>query len=124
MAELTNIAPWLAISNATQAIEFYKNGFGAEVIYSLEDDGMVLIAQLSINGAVFWIQEDHSSNPEVLGRGAIRMILTVDDPDTVFEQAISAGAEEVYPVTEEHGWRIGRIIDPFGHHWEIGKQFT
>jgi PhnB protein len=49
------------------------------------------------------------------------MILTVDDPDAVFEQAIAAGATEVFAVFEDHGWRIGRVADPFGHHWEIGK---
>jgi PhnB protein len=47
------------------------------------------------------------------------MILTVDNPDAVFAQAIHAGAIAV--VSEDHGWRIGRIADPFGHHWEIGK---
>lgn len=50
------------------------------------------------------------------------MILTVPDPDAVFLRAIKAGALEVVPVSEEHGWRVGRVVDPFGHHWEIGRQ--
>jgi len=45
----------------------------------------------------------------------------VADPDAVFRQARSAGATEVFPVGEEHGWRLGRVVDPFGHHWEIGR---
>jgi len=51
------------------------------------------------------------------------MILTVDDPDAVFEQAIAAGATQVFAVSEEHGWRTGtgRLADPFGHHWEMSK---
>ena len=49
------------------------------------------------------------------------MILTVDNPDTVFAQAIAAGATEVATISEGYGWRVGRIADPFNHHWEIGK---
>jgi PhnB protein len=52
------------------------------------------------------------------------MILTVPDPDAVFAAALKAGASEVYPVTEGHGWRIGRVVDPFGHHWEIGRPLS
>jgi PhnB protein len=49
------------------------------------------------------------------------MLLIVDDPDSTVERATAAGATEVHPIVEEHGWRLGRIVDPFGHHWEIGK---
>jgi PhnB protein len=57
----------------------------------------------------------------MLGGGSIRMILTVSDPDSLFAQALQAGATEVFPVGEEHGWRLGRLVDPFGLHWEIGR---
>ena len=46
--------------------------------------------------------------------------MTVPDPDASFARAIAAGARQVWAVTEEYGWRIGRVVDPFGHHWEIG----
>jgi PhnB protein len=49
------------------------------------------------------------------------MILTVADPDEVFARARNAGVSEIFPVSEGHGWRIGRVVDPFGHHWEIGR---
>jgi PhnB protein len=49
------------------------------------------------------------------------MLLIVEDPDAAIARAVAAGATEVYPASEEHGWRLGRIEDPFGHHWEIGK---
>ena len=52
------------------------------------------------------------------------MILTVADPDAVVAKAIAAGAKEIYPVSEGHGWRVGRIVDPFGHHWEIGRRIA
>jgi PhnB protein len=50
------------------------------------------------------------------------MILTVPDPDEIFEKALKAGATEIFPVSEEHGWRVGRVADPFGLHWEIGRE--
>ena len=118
----TSIAPWLSVSQATEAVDYYKAAFGAVELYSLEDDvGKIVVAQLAIEGADFWLQEDIDSSPESLDRRSVRMILTVDDPDAVFEQAIAAGATQVFAVSEEHGWRIGRVADPFGHHWEIGK---
>ena len=118
----TSIAPWLSVNQATEAVDYYKAAFGAVERYRLEDDmGKVVVAQLAIEGADFWLQEDIDSDPESLDRRSVRMILTVDDPDAVFEQAIAAGATQVFAVTEEHGWRTGRIADPFGHHWEISK---
>jgi PhnB protein len=118
----TSIAPWLSVSRATEAVAYYQAAFGAVEQYRLEDDeGAVAVAQLTIEGADFWLQEDVETSPESLSHQSVRMILTVDDPDTVFAQAIAAGATEVAAVSEGHGWRSGRIIDPFGHHWEIGK---
>ncbi|MGH2899327.1 MAG: VOC family protein [Solirubrobacteraceae bacterium] len=49
------------------------------------------------------------------------MALIVDDPAAVMAQAVAAGATEVHPAAEAHGWLLGRIADPFGHHWEIGR---
>ncbi len=118
----TSIAPWLSVSQATEAVDYYKAAFSAVEQYRLEDDGgKIVVAQLVIEGADFWLQEDIDSSPESLDRQSVRMILTVDDPDAVFEQALAAGATQVFAVSEEHGWRIGRVADPFGHHWEIGK---
>ena len=118
----TSIAPWLSVNRATEAVDYYQAAFGAVEQYRLEDDeGAVVVAQLAIEGADFWLQEDVDSSQESPACQSVRMILTVDNPDAVFEQAIAAGATEVRAVSEDHGWRIGRIADPFGHHWEIGK---
>ncbi len=118
----TSIAPWLSVKWAIEAVSYYKAAFGAVERYRLEDDeGSVVVAQLAIGEANFWLQEDSDSSQEPQHRRPVRMILTVADPDAVFEQAIAAGATEVSAVCEEHDWRIGRIADPFGHHWEIGK---
>ena len=91
-------------------------------------EGDSVVARLSIDGAEFWLSDEspehHNYSPESLGGITIRMILTVADPDAVFARAIKSGAKEVYPVTEEHDWRIGRVVDPFGHHWEIGRPLS
>ena len=65
--------------------------------------------------------EHANFSPETVGGGTTRLLLQVDDPDAMVARAVAAGAREVYPVSDEHGWRLGRVEDPFGHHWEIGK---
>jgi PhnB protein len=91
-------------------------------------DGDSAVARLSIAGAEFWLSDEspehHNYSPESLGGITVRIILTVPEPDAVFVRAVRAGAKEVYPVTEEHDWRIGRVVDPFGHHWEIGRPLS
>jgi PhnB protein len=122
---MANIAAWLSVRNATEALTFYTAAFAAVELERLEDDaGEVVVAQLSIDGADFWIQTDAASSPEALNGLPVRMILTVDDPDPVFASAVAAGATEVAPVSEDYGWRIGRVADPFGHHWEIGRRLA
>jgi PhnB protein len=121
----THIAPWLAVRNATEALDYYRAAFGAVELYRLEGDaGQVVVARLSVGGADFWLQDDPPSSPTSLEGGSVRMILTVADPDAVFARALAAGATSVAPVAEGHGWRIGRVVDPFGHHWEIGRPLT
>lgn len=118
------IAPWLTVRNGTKALEFYKNAFNAKVVYQLDTPDSSVVARLSVDGAEFWISDgaENTHGPENLGGDSLRMILTVDDPDTLFARAVKAGALEIFPVGEQHGWRLGRLSDPFGLHWEIGKQ--
>jgi PhnB protein len=47
--------------------------------------------------------------------------MVVNDPDAAFQRAVAAGASVVTQVAEQHGWGVGRVVDSFGHHWEIGK---
>ena len=121
----TTIAPWLSVRGSRLALDFYKSAFNATEAYLLDGGEKGIVARLSIDGAEFWISDESPEHgnpgPETAGGVSVRMILTVDDPDTVFTQAISAGATQIYPVTEGHGWRVGRVMDPFGHHWEIGR---
>jgi PhnB protein len=120
---VTSIAPWLTVRDASASIAFYRAAFGASVDESLDDGaGTVFVAGLSVDGAAFWLSADPEFAGQDAGGGAVRMILTVPDPDAVHAAALAAGAVEVGAVAEEHGWRIGRIADPDGHHWEVGRR--
>jgi PhnB protein len=129
MKEITfSIAPWLSLRNGARAVEFYKSAFGAVEVYHIEDPTGSVVSRLSIEGAEFWLSDESPEHgnfsPESLGGGSVKMLLTVPDPDGMFTKAIAAGAREIYPVSEEHGWRVGRVVDPFGHHWEIGRPLS
>jgi PhnB protein len=122
----TSITATLSVRGGALAVEFYKSAFGAVELYRVEGGGGSVVAQLAVADADFWVADeapDHLNlSPETLGGCSVRMLMVVGDPDAVFAQAIAAGAREVVPVAEEHGWRVGRLVDPFGHHWEIGRK--
>ncbi|HEX4067682.1 MAG TPA: VOC family protein [Acidobacteriaceae bacterium] len=120
----TTLAPMLSVREGAKAVNFYERAFGAEVLFRIDEGGV--IAHLSVWGAEFWVADEspahQNCSPETLGGCSVRLILTVPDPDTVFAQALTAGAKEVWPVADKsYGWRVGRLVDPMGHHWEIGK---
>jgi PhnB protein len=114
----------LSVRRGAGAVAFYKAAFGARELFKIEDNGAV-VAQLSVHGAKFWVADEspphQNFSPESLGGATARLILIVPDPPAAHAQALAAGAKEVQPVREEYGWQIGRLVDPFGHHWEIGK---
>jgi PhnB protein len=115
----------LSVRRGAQAIEFYQTALGATVLYRIDAPDGAVVAQLSAGGAEFWVADESPEHlnfsPETLGGGTVRMVMVVADPDAAFNQAVAAGAKIIQPVAEQYGWRIGRILDPFGHHWEIGK---
>jgi PhnB protein len=118
----------LSVRNGAQALEFYKSAFGATEAFKIESPDGAVVARLSVDGAEFWVADEspehQNFSPESLGGGTVRMVLTVPDPDAMFAQAVAAGAREVVPVKNDYGWRLGRVVDPFGHHWEIGHPLT
>jgi PhnB protein len=121
----TRIAPFLSVRRGSHAIEFYEAAFDAKVLFRIDADDGAVVAQLSVDGAEFWIADESPEHknfsPESLSGSTTRMLLIVDNPDRVWAQAVAGGATKVCPVAEQHGWRFGRVLDPFGHHWEIGK---
>ena len=122
---MTSIAPMLSVRGGAKAVEFYKAAFGASELFLLENDGSV-VAQLSVGSSDFWVADESPEHlnfsPESLGGATTRMVMVVADPDAAFDRAVAAGGKVVRPVENQpYGWRVGRIVDPFGHHWEIGK---
>src|SRR5262249_49322596 len=94
--------------------------------YRIEAPDGAVVSRLSVDGSEFWVSDEspehNNFSPESLGGATTRMVLTVPDPDATFEKAVARGAREVSAVEDkEYGWRVGRVVDPFGHHWEIGR---
>jgi len=120
-----SIAPMLSVRNGVKAIEFYKAAFDAYELFRIDSDSGAVVARLGVGEAEFWLADESPEHlnfsPESLGGGSVRMVMVVNDPDAAFERAVTAGAAVVTPVSNEYGWRLGRVVDPFGHHWEIGK---
>ena len=125
MHSKTSIAPMLSVRNGAKAIEFYKAAFGATELFRVDSENGEVVARLSVETAEFWVADESPQHfnfsPESLGGGSVRMVMIVEDPDAAFAKAVAAGAKIVVPVENNYGWRLGRIVDPFGHHWEIGK---
>lgn len=123
---MAGVLAQLSVRRGRAAIEFYEAAFGAAVVYRVggTDEHESVVAQLRVGDASFWVADESPAHenfsPETLGGGTVRMLLIVEDPDATIERALAAGATLVRPVVVEHRWRLGRIVDPFGHHWEIG----
>jgi PhnB protein len=118
-----SLASWLSVRRGSDAVEYYKAAFGAVVHQWHEDpDSGQIVAQLAVGDGVFWVADDADHSPDFLGGASARFILEVEDPDAVFSQAVAAGGTVVNDMYVGHGWRIGRLTDPSGHDWEVGKQ--
>jgi PhnB protein len=121
------VSAQLSVRRGREAIEFYEAAFGAVEIYRVggTDEHPSVVSQLAVGETNFWVSDESPPNqhhsPESLGGTTVRLSLVVDDPSAVAERAVSLGATEVWPVSEQHGWLLGRVKDPFGHHWEIGR---
>ena len=124
----TSISPMLSVRRGARAIDFYRSAFGAEVVYRVDASDGAVVARLSADGAEFWVADESPEHknfsPETLAGGTLRMVMIVDNPDAVLAKAVAAGATVVWPVEDQHGWRVGRVVDPFGHPWEIGKPLS
>ncbi len=123
----TLIAPQLSVRRGREAVAFYERALGAVELHRVggDESNEAVVSQLAVGAATFWVADespDHANHsPESLGGGSVRMLLVVADPVAAAARAIGQGAREVRPVAHEHGWLLGRIEDPYGHHWEIGR---
>jgi PhnB protein len=121
---MTSIQPELWVEHAGQAVAFYAEAFGARVLHQV-GEGDDIVAQLAVGEAAFWVAAAAPDmgrlSPSAAGGATSRTLLVADDPDAAARRAVGAGATEKSPVRDEHGWRLGRVVDPFGHEWEIGR---
>jgi PhnB protein len=121
---VTGVEPELWVGRAASAVSFYERAFGATTLLRV-GDGEDVVARLEVDGARFWVAsadpDQARLDPLVAGGRTGRTLLVVDDPDAVVATAVAAGATLTSAVDQEHGWRVGRIVDPFGHEWEIGR---
>jgi PhnB protein len=122
----TSLSPMLSVRKGATAVEFYKAAFDASELFRIESATGEVVVRLSVGESDFWVADESPEHfnfsPESIGGATTRMVLTVNDPDAVFDRAVKAGAKVIHPVADqEYGWRVGRVVDPFGHHWEIGK---
>lgn len=120
----TTITPFLVVKSGIEAVKFYKAAFGATEVVRYNAPGGKLTSKIAIEGAEFWLGDEEPEfdnlSPNTIGGSGVRIVLTVDDPDTLYARALEAGATQICPVTTEESWRIGKLVDPFGHIWEIG----
>jgi PhnB protein len=125
------ISPHLIVRGGEQAIEFYKQAFGADVLYRAPmPSGVGVHAQLRIGDSVVLISDENLHDhpelavrlgaPETLGGTCVLLELYVDDVDAAFERAVRAGARPTMPPAETFfGDRYGWVTDPFGQIWSL-----
>ena len=131
MTDRPSFAPYLVLSNAAAAIDFYKNAFGAVelVRHSAPGTDKLMHVHLLIHGAHLFLADDFaaqmgtkSETPEALGGSPVTFHLQVADADASWNQAVNAGAEITMPLADQFwGDRYGQLRDPFGHKWSIGQ---
>lgn len=120
-----SLTPHLVCDGAAEAIEFYKQAFGAEEVMRLPGpDGRLMHGAITINGASVLLVDQNEQwgmlGPKALGGSPVTLNLAVPDVDAAFERAVAAGATVVMPVDDQFwGDRYGIVKDPFGHSWAL-----
>jgi PhnB protein len=120
------ITPVLTVRHASRAVAFYERAFGAEELHRNTDQDGRIVVEMAIDGARFRVADEAPEaanlSPQALNGTTVRLNLLVADPDGLAARAIANGAIQVAPVADQsYGLRQGRLADPFGHHWLIGR---
>lgn len=131
MSERPTFTPYLVVSNAAAAIDFYKSAFGAVelVRHSAPGTDKIMHAHLVIHGGDLMLCDDFSSTmggksetPEALGGSPVTFHLQVENADADWDKAVAAGAQVKMPLADQFwGDRYGQLRDPYGHYWSIGQ---
>lgn len=134
MSDNPTFIPYIVVSNAAAAIDFYKAAFGAVELarHAAPNTDKLMHASLNINGGVLMMSDDFSGSmggksqtPEALGGSPVTFHLQVTDANAVWAKAVAAGAEVTMPLADQFwGDRYGQLKDPFGHKWSIGQSIA
>lgn len=122
-----SVTPYLIVRNAAQAIDFYKQAFGAtEVARMPMPDGTVMHAELKIGDSHVMLTDENPQwghkGPQTLGATTVSLVLYLENVDARFKQALDAGAKELRPLQNQFwGDRMGTLTDPFGHIWSLAS---
>lgn len=120
-----SVTPYLVISGAASAIDFYKQVFRAEELFSMPTpDGKVGHAELKIGDSHIMLADECEEmgfrSAQSIGATPVSLLLYVEDVDDCFNRAIAAGAQALKPVQDQfYGDRSGTLADPFGHVWTV-----
>jgi PhnB protein len=125
---VAELYPFLAVRDVSSAVDFYVQAFDAveegERLVA-PDDRQVAILQIAGQhlGVATEAPELGTPSPETVGATTVRVSLELEEPDAAYARAVAAGATEMFPIADQpYGMRQGRVVDPFGHHWLIGKR--
>ena len=125
---MSQLQPILNVRKSAEAVDFYRRAFEAKEIYRVGDDESGVVSTLRVGDSEFWVAEEApdvaNPSPDTVHGTTCRLILVVPDPHGLMQKAVAAGGKLVYPVEEEHGWLSGRLVDPYGHHWELGRPLS
>jgi PhnB protein len=120
------MTPMLTVRNAAAAVDYYARAFGAIEVTRFTTPTGQIVAEMSLDGEPFYVVDENPDafnlSPETLGGTSVRINLIVEDPDASAARAVAVGATELFPVADQpYGMRQGRVVDPYGHHWLIGR---
>jgi PhnB protein len=122
-----SVSAQLSVRRGREAVAFYSSAFGAKIVHQVggTDEHPEIVAELALGDTSFWISDEAPQygnfSPESLAGTTVKLLLSTDDPLGAQAKAVVLGAKEIAPVKQSHGWLVGKIVDPFGHIWEIGK---
>lgn len=119
-----SVTPYLIVKGGAEAIDYYKKAFGAVELFRMDHGGKIGHAEIKIGDSPIMLADEYPEmkyvSPKTLGGTPVSIMIYVDDVDTVYNQAISAGGTEVKALQDQfYGDRSGTLTDPFGHVWTV-----
>ena len=122
-----SVSPYLIVSGADKALDFYKKALGATELFRLQSpDGKIGHAEIKIGDTILMLADEHpdmqAHGPRKFGGSPVSLHVYVENVDTVWKQALAAGGKEKRPLADQfYGDRLGSFEDPFGHTWHVSS---